>query len=212
MIITYHGGECFKVTAGDTTAVFGPISKQSKTLKPTNFGADVAFISREHPDMNGVEQVARAGNEPFVISGPGEYEIGAISAHGFQTVSHYGVKEPHINTMYAIHFDGLSLLYVGALGSLDMKGGELEDIDEVDVLIVPIGGDGVLSPAEAHKFAVKMEAKVVIPMHYGDLGEKDALKQLLKEAGAESVKPIDKISLKQKDVGGKSGEVIVLSA
>ena len=54
MILTFHEGACIRAQAGDTTLVFGPVSKGSKNFKPTNFGADVAFISLNHPDMNGL--------------------------------------------------------------------------------------------------------------------------------------------------------------
>ena len=39
MVITHHGGQCFKVTFGDLTLVFDPISKGS-ALSPVRFGAD----------------------------------------------------------------------------------------------------------------------------------------------------------------------------
>ena len=51
----------------------------------------------------------------------------------------------------------------------------------VDILFVPIGGDGVLDPAQAYKLAVSLEPKLIIQMHYGDVGDKNALKTFLKE-------------------------------
>ena len=72
MILTFHEGACIRASAGDTTLVFGPVSKSSKNFKPTNFGADVAFLSLNHPDMNGSEEAGRGEKQPFVISGPGE--------------------------------------------------------------------------------------------------------------------------------------------
>ena len=75
MILTYHGGACVRASAGDTTVVFAPISKASKNFKPTNFGADVAFVPLAHADMNGVEEAGRGEKQPFAIFGPGEYEV-----------------------------------------------------------------------------------------------------------------------------------------
>src|SRR3972149_2295437 len=75
LILTYHDGACVRASAGDTTLVFGPVSKDSKHFKPTNFGADVAFVSFNHPDMNGVEEAGRGDKQPFVVLGPGEYEV-----------------------------------------------------------------------------------------------------------------------------------------
>jgi L-ascorbate metabolism protein UlaG (beta-lactamase superfamily) len=205
MIITYHDGECVRASAGDTTLVFGPVSKQSKNFKPTNFGADVAFISLNHPDMNGADEAGRGDKQPFLVTGPGEYEVKGITAAGFVSTSHHGGGE-RINTLYAIEFDGLSVLYLGALSEPDVPK-ELLEMDSPDILIIPIGGNGVLSPADAQKLAVKLEAKIVIPVHFDD----KSLKQFLKEAGEEGVVPVEKLTLKPKDVVGKENEVVVLS-
>jgi L-ascorbate metabolism protein UlaG (beta-lactamase superfamily) len=221
MIITYHGGNCIRASAGDTTLAFSPISKKSKNLKPTNFGADVVFVSLNHPDMNGVEQVARGEKEPFTIQGAGEYEVGTIFASGFSTVSHYDLpaataaqagKKGSINTAYAVVFDGLTMLYLGALSESKLPSEVIEDLDTIDVLFVPIGNDGVLSASEAQKLAVSLEAKIVIPIHYGEIGDKNALKQFLKESGAEDTGAVDKLTIKPKDVADKSGEVVVLKS
>lgn len=206
MILTYHGGFCVRASAGDTTVVFGPVSKKSKTFKPTNFGADVAFISMNHPDGNGAEEAGRGDKEPFVIRGPGEYEVKDITASGFPARSSYGGEE-RVNTVYMVSFDGLSVLYLGALSDTALPADILE-MDAPDILITPIGGGGVLSAPEAAKLAVKLEAKIVIPLPAGD---EKALKQFLKEAGEESVKPTDKLTLKPRDVSGKQNEVVVLS-
>jgi len=204
MILTYHEGFCVRAQAGDTTIVFGPVSKESKKFKPTNFGADVAFVSLNHPDMNGTEEAGRGEKQPFVISGPGEYEIKDIAAFGFPSTSEYG-GDQRINTIYSISFDGLSVLYAGAIGTTALPK-DLEDMDPPDILIVPVGDEGALAPAEAQKLAVNLEAKIVIPIGY----DEKSLKQFLKEAGAEGVKPEEKLTLKKKDVAGKENEVVVL--
>ena len=205
MILTFHEGACIRAQAGDTTLVFGPVSKQSKNFKPVNFGADVAFVSLNHPDMNGAEDAARGDKQPFVIGGPGEYEVKDITASGFASGSKWG-GEPRTNTVYSVHFDGLSVLYLGALGDLDLPADVLE-MDSPDILIVPVGDNGALSPSEAQKLAVKLEPKIVIPILYDDKSQK----QFLKEAG-EEVKPVEKLTLKPRDVVGKESEVVVLSS
>ncbi|TSC86477.1 MAG: beta-lactamase domain-containing protein [Parcubacteria group bacterium Gr01-1014_8] len=211
MILTYHEGGCIRASAGDTTLVFGPVSKQSKNFKPTSFGADVAFISVNHPDMNGAEEAGRGEKQPFIIAGPGEYEVNGIIAAGFSSRSKYDLSgqggRDRINTIYAVDFDGLSVLYLGAESESDMPK-ELLEMDAPDILITPIGGSGVLSAADAQKLAVKLEAKIVIPIFF----DAKTLKTFLKEAGSEGVKPVDKLTLKSKDVAGKENEVVVLSA
>ena len=213
MILTYHEGACIRAQAGDTTLVFGPVSKQSKNFKPTNFGADVAFISLNHSDMNGAEEAGRGEKQPFIISGPGEYEVKDMTAAAFPSGSKYpstglraGEGTALTNTVYSVHFDGLSLMYLGALGDLDLPA-EVLEMDAPDILIVPVGGNGALSPAEAQKLAVKLEAKIVIPVLFDD----KSLKQFLKEVG-EDVKPVEKLTVKPRDVVGKESEVVVLSS
>ena len=205
MIITFHEGSCVRVSAGDTTLVLGPVSKQSKNFKPTNFGADVAFVSLNHVDMNGIEEAGRGDKQPFAVMGPGEYEVKDVTVSGFGTKSNYGGSE-NINTIYSLTFDGLSVLYMGALGDMNLPADVLE-MDSPDILIIPVGGNGALTAAEAQKLSVKLEAKIIIPILYDD----KALRQFLKEAGEEGTKPVEKLTLKPRDVLGKENEMVVLS-
>ncbi|MBL7045531.1 MAG: MBL fold metallo-hydrolase [Parcubacteria group bacterium] len=210
MVITYHGGECFKVSFANTTIALNPISKSSK-LKQTRFGSDLALVTLADPDFNGVEQVANAGKEPFVISGPGEYEVGNVAVRGFESRSNYnGENRP--NTIYLVTLEGMNLCFLGALGTKGINSKALEEIDNIHILFVPIGGDGVLSASDAHDISVSLQPNIVVPMHYGEIGKKDALKTFLKEEGAEGVKPVDKLTVKKSDVESRTGDVVVLSS
>lgn len=206
MILTYHDGFCVRASAGDTTIVFGPVSKQSKNFKPTNFGADVAFVSFNHADMNGIEEAGRGDKQPFAVTGPGEYEVKDIAAFGFESSSEYD-GEKRINTIYSVVFDGLTVVYAGAVGTTELPK-DISEMDAPDVLIVPVGGNGALSPSDAQKLAVNLEAKIVIPVGF----DEKSLKQFLKEAGAEGRKAEEKLTIKKKDVAGKENEVVVLKA
>ena len=209
MIITYQGVEFFKVQFGDITIAFNPISKDSK-FKPTRFFADIALISLNHPDMNGTENLSYNGKEPFIISGPGEYEIKDVFIKGFASKSMYGGKEK-INTIYSVTLENMNICFLGALSDINLSSEVKEALGEVDILFVPIGDEGVLDAAKAAKICAEIEPKIIIPMHFGDVGAKDSLKKYLKEAGEETVKPIDKFTIKRKDLEGKTGDVVVLS-
>lgn len=209
MIITYQGVEFFKVQFGDTVLAFNPISKDSK-FKNSRFFADVALVSANHADFNGVENLSYSGKEPFVISGPGEYEVKGVFIKGFASRSNYGGKE-RVNTVYSVALEGMNLFFLGAIGEPDVKEAK-EAIDGIDVLFVPIGGDETLESSVAYKFAVSLEPKIIIPMHYGGDLDKNALKIFLKEAGVEGAEHLDKLTLKKKDLEGKEGEVMVIKA
>jgi L-ascorbate metabolism protein UlaG (beta-lactamase superfamily) len=212
MVITHHGGQCFKVTFGDLTLVFDPISKGG-TLPAVRFGADIALITRNHPDMNGADEVSFGGKEPFVINGPGEYEKEGITVQGFLTKSEYALEKGQaeaMNTMYSVKLEGMTLVHLGAMSGITLPADAKEAIDEIDILFVPVGGDGVLDPAEASKLATMLEPKIVIPMHWSGMGEPKALEAFLKEEGEESEK-VDKLTLKKKDVADKDGAIIVVT-
>ncbi len=207
MIITNFGAEFFKVQFGDVVLAFNPISKDSK-LKGARFGSDVAFVTTNHPDFNGIDSVSRGDKEPFAVSGPGEYEIQGIFVKGIAGESLYD-GEKRINTSYIVTLEGMNLCFLGAL-SKDLSNEAKESFGEVDILFVPIGGEGVLTSNDAYKLAVSIEPKIIIPMHYGVIGAKDALKNFLKEGGEDGVKPIEKLTLKKKDLEGKEGDIVLL--
>jgi len=206
MVITYHGGQCFKVSFGDTTLAFNPISKKSK-LTPVKFGADVAFITMWHPDFNGVDQVTHGAKQPFVVDGPGEYEIGQVVAHGFGVKTTYDKQEIY-NTIYQVKLEEMNIVFLGGLSQPDIDSKILSEFGDIDILFVPIGGGDVLEVPQASKLAVKLEARLIIPMQYDAV----SLKAFLKEEGNESLKPVEKLTLKRKDVHIMSGEVVVLKS
>ncbi|MBY0310388.1 MBL fold metallo-hydrolase [Patescibacteria group bacterium] len=205
MIITYHGGQCFKVSFGETTLAFDPISKQAKKLDAVKFGADVAFVSVRHPDFNGVEQVAFGNKQPFVVEGPGEYEIGTVTARGYGVKTIYDGTE-RFNTVYQVRLEEMNIIFLGALRDPELDPKILSEFGDIDILFVPIGGGDVLEVPQATKLATKLEAKLIIPMHY-DAG---ALKAFLKEEGIDTLKPVEKLTVKKKDILEMQGEVVVL--
>jgi len=204
MIITYHGGQCYKVSFGDTTLVFNPISKKSK-LTPARFGADVAFVSIDHPDFNGGKEMSFGTKEPFVIDGPGEYEVGEVTARGYGTLTTYEEKSRY-NTIYQVTLEGITIVFLGALGSEVIDPQILGELDDIDILFVPIGGGDVLDVPAASKLATKLEARCIIPIHYTDT----ALKAFFKEEGVDPIAPIDKLTVKKKDLAVMESDIVVL--
>jgi L-ascorbate metabolism protein UlaG (beta-lactamase superfamily) len=212
MVITHLGGQCFKVSFGDLTLAFDPISK-SGTLPAARFGADIALISRNHADMNGSAEVAYGDKVPFVINGPGEYERSGVTVQGFLTKSKYGLakgEESAVNTIYLVDLEGMSLVFLGALSDTALPADAREAIEEIDVLFVPVGGDGVLAASEAHKLATALEPRIIIPMHWSGMGQPKALDAFLKEEGSAGEK-VDKLTIKKKDALARDGAIIVVT-
>lgn len=206
MVINYYGHEFFKVQFGDLTLAFNPISKDSK-LKGAKFGADIALVSINTPETNGVDQVSFGEKVPFTITGPGEYEIKDVFIKGFPGgISSDGKR----NTIYFVTLEGMNLCFLGALPSKDIPTEAKSAFEEVDILFVPIGGGDVLSASDAYKLAVSLEPHVIIPMHYGENESgKTAVKTFLKEG--EGGEEMDKLTIKKKELEGHEGDIIVLA-
>ncbi len=207
MIITHLDKQFFKLQTGDMVIALNPISKSSK-FKASGFGADIALISENHPDYNGAETVQYGDREPFVIKGPGEYEIADIMFRGYTSKGTDG-KQDMINTIYYFEFDGIKICFLGAQYESSLPADAREAIDQVDILFVPIGGKTVLGADAAAKIARLFGARMVIPMDYGNDQEPTALKDFLKEMSAKDTTPVDKLTLKPKDLAGKELEVVV---
>lgn len=207
MIITYFGKQFFKVQQGETVLAFNPVSKSSKTGISAHFGADLAFVTTNHPDYNGVEQLSHGDRAPFVISGPGDYEVKEIFVKGVMTNSIISDKN-YINTIYSLSVDNIKIVFLGALSDIEIPKESREQIEEADILFIPVGTKGLLDAKSAAKLASSLEPSLVIPMDY----DRESLKTFLKEMGEEDADVVDKLTIKRKDLEGKEGEVIVLEA
>lgn len=205
MIITYFGKQFFKVQKGETVLSFNPVSKSSKTGINSHFGADIALVTTNHPDYNGLEQLSHGERVPFAVTGPGDYEVKEIFIKGVLSDSTIAGKK-YINTIYAFSVDNINVVFLGALSNGDVSKEALEAINNPDILFTPVGGGDLLDAKASAKLASALEPKLIIPMGY----DEKTLKVFLKEMGEEKAEVVDKLTLKLKDLEGKEGEVVVL--
>ena len=207
MIVTYHGKQFVKVQHGDTILAINPISKDSKAeKKPTKFGSDMCMISLDHPDYNGVENASYGEKEPFVIQGPGEYEIGDLYIRGFLSQVKIDKKD-YINTIYTFGIDNIQTWFLGSFDKPEIDKSILEYVEEVDLLFVSINEESGIGPIEAKKVIKTLSPKMVIPVDYND----KTLKVFLKEMGQDNgKKPEDKLTIKRKDLEGKASDIFLL--
>ena len=202
MIITYFGKQFFKIAYGETVLAVNPISKDSKSgEKVSRFGAQIMLSTTNHADYNGIDSVTYNEAVPISITGPGDYEARDIFIKGVGAQVKFDGKD-HINTVYSFSIDNINICFLGAM-TRPLAAAEREGLD---ILFVPVGKE-TLDPASAYKLAVSFEPKIIIPMDY----DAAALKMFLKEAGEDKVEPVDKLTLKKKDLDGKEGDVVVLA-
>ena len=208
MVIQKVGGYCFKISAGATTVALNPPDSKS-SLKVNKFGSDLVMIATRHKDWDGAETASHGDKQPFVISGPGAYEVGDITVSGFASPTDYDGEHKEVgNTAYIFNMDGIRVLALGALSSGKLPQDLREELDDIGIALVPVG-EGALDPKAAHELMVTVEPKIIIPYGVGKDGDK-AVAAFLKAEG-ESPKAEDKLTIRAKEVNEKDGDVVLLS-
>lgn len=197
MVITYAGGYCFKLVAGATAVALNP-PRSTSSFKVPKFGADVVLVSRADPDWDGAETAAHGDKEPFVIRSPGSFEVGDVVVEGY-------ASDEYRNTVFTVDLDGMRILVLGALASPKLPQEARQDLDDVEIIFVPVGGD-TLNPKDAHELVTSLEPNLIIPYQ---VGKGDDIGQFLKAEGATGVQPIDKLTLRAKEVAAMEGEVAI---
>ncbi len=207
MIITYFGKQFFKIQKGEMALAFNPVSKNSKSGISAHFGADIALVTTNHPDYNGIDQLSHGERVPFAVTGPGDYEVEEIFIKGVMSEATLAGKK-YINTIYSLSVDNIKIVFLGALSNAELGKEAHEVIGNPDILFIPVGGSDLLDAKTGAKLALSFEPKLIIPMDYDSV----SLKAFLKEIGEEASEVSEKLTLKLKDLEGKEGEVVVLSA
>lgn len=193
MEITWLGHSCFRLKGSNSTVLTDPCGRDCGY----NIGklmANIVTVSHQHADHNYVQAVSGAR----VISGPGEYEFGGVLIIGMTTYhdEESGAKRGK-NTVYIIRIDEVTICHLGDLGDL-LTSQQAEELGNVDVLLIPVGGVYTIDAPLAAKVVRQLEPKLVIPMHYKTPAEKVKLEpvdRFLKELGAGQLEPSPKLSV-----------------
>ena len=214
MKITWHGHSLFQIAANpqknsQVNIIIDPFDK-SIGLRVPKLEADILLVTHQHYDHNNVKAVL--GN-PFIVEGPGEYEIKKIFIQGipsFHDDSEGGKRGE--NTIYVIDVENIKICHLGDFGQKELTEEQLDKIGSIDILMIPVGGTYTISAAEAGKIMAQLEPKITIPMHYALPKLKiklDPLTKFLKTFGIKSLTPIKKLVVKKKDIPLNEAKIIV---
>ncbi len=213
--ITWAGNSCFQISVSnskdhDASIVIDPFD-EATGIKVPNLSGDIVLVTHDHHDHNNVKAVK---GDPFVISGPGEYEIRGVFIQGIPSF-HDSVegKERGANTIYTIEAEDLKICHLGDLGQKQLTDEQLEKIDSVDILMIPVGGTYTISATEAQKIISQIEPRIVIPMHFALPKLKidvDEVSKFLKVMGKNSIAPQDKLTIKSNALPKDGMEIVVL--
>jgi L-ascorbate metabolism protein UlaG (beta-lactamase superfamily) len=219
MNIVWHGYSCFRITenqaGGEVSVVIDPFVPEGSARLPRNLAADLVVVSHDHPRHNNVEAVSATagGAAPFVIDGPGEYEVKEIMVTGIPS-SHGGDEgeDKNANTMYYLVVNGVHMVHLGDLNhKLEEK--HMTEVHDIDVLFVPVGGHGTLDAKAAAEVVGQLEPRVIIPMHYkagGVCDDCDGVDAFLKVMGMSRPEPVAKLKLAAKDLPQDEMKIVLL--
>lgn len=209
MDITWLGHSCFRIKGNQAVIITDPFPPELgySLGKQT---ANIVTVSHQHPSHSYVQGI---GGEPRLITGPGEYEISNVLIIGIATF-HDSVKGQSRgkNTVYLMEIDGVAVCHLGDIGHV-LSDEHVEEMGNVDVLLLPVGGVSTINAVMAAEVIRKLEPKAVIPMHYKTPvldRELDPVEDFLKEMGMGQVEPRTKLSLSRSNLP-VSTQVFVLS-
>lgn len=183
MEIERKGGNCIVIGTKKYTFVTDP-NLSAYGLKDQGAGATAEILTQASFGVPSPEATV-------TIEGPGEYEVHNCSITGVAGRPHSQPKDaPKTATIYRLDFDDISMAILGHVQA-DLTEDELEAIGVIDILVLPVGGNGyTIEPKEAVEIVRTIEPKVVIPTHYQEDGVNFEVPQLplaefVKELGAQ---------------------------
>jgi L-ascorbate metabolism protein UlaG (beta-lactamase superfamily) len=205
MDIQFYGANCLTLSTKQARIVVDDNLADLGAKSITKAGDIALFTSIQGATPAGVK---------IVIDQPGEYEVSGVSIYGIAARAHMDEEGQKTATMYKLLIDDLRVLVSGHIYP-ELSDDQLEAIGMVDLMIVPVGGNGyTLDGVGALRLVKKVEPKLVIPTHYEEEGlnfpvPQQPLDACLKALGMEPKETTAKLKLKAADIG-EIGQLVIL--
>lgn len=206
MTISWFGLSSFKITGKDVTIITDPFGKSSG-LTAVRGGADVVICS--NPALDWCNNFSSITGSPFIIQGPGEYDIKDVFIMGKGAEN----KELGATTIYSIEVEGIRIAFIGPIKQGSLTDEQKQAFEGADIVLIPAGGKQILDFEAAAKIATQLEPFVIIPHSYKIPGLElnlDKLDKFLQEMGSKHTEE-EKLTLKKKDLTGDTTSLVVLT-
>jgi L-ascorbate metabolism protein UlaG (beta-lactamase superfamily) len=192
MEIQYYGANCVRITTKKASITIDDNLSDLGAKSPMRAG-DIAVFTGAHGEASVAPKL--------VIDQPGEYEVSDTSVYGIAARAHIDEPSQQTATIFKIVGDDIRLVALGHIYP-DLSEAQLETLGTVDILLIPVGGNGyTLDPIGALKLIKKIEPKLIIPTHFADKGLKypvpqQELANALHELSMEPKETVPKIKIK----------------
>jgi L-ascorbate metabolism protein UlaG (beta-lactamase superfamily) len=214
MQISWNGLSCFeiksKTMSGEAVLVVDPYENSTGLRFPRSLEADLVAISHDQPHANNASGVQGA---PFVISTPGEYEVKGVFVYGIKADRKNGEKNDKKNMIFRIETEQMSLAHLGALDR-ELTNAELEQLENVDILMLPVGGGRVMDAKTASLVISQVEPRLIIPMNHATPNVKEkaaSIEDFCKEVGTCRREDTSKLKIAKKDLPEEDMLMVTLS-
>lgn len=214
MNIVWHGQSFFEIWTkdqqnGELKIAIDPFDK-SLGLRVPKVTAQILLITHSHPDHANKKAVL---GEPFLIEGPGEYEVKGVFVKGILSFHDNSQgKEMGTNIIYKFETEGMKICHLGNLGQKELTAEQVEEIGQVDILMISIAGP-FTDAKTCSAIVSQIEPKLVIPMHYKIPKLKvniEGVDKFLKVMGQDSIEPQKKLKVKLSDLSTEETKIVVL--
>ncbi len=210
MQIYWHGYSCVRIETetriGPVSVVTDPFDGDTGVRFPKSLAPDIVILSHQDKKRFSMD----FENKPFLINDPGEYEVKGVFAFGIP-VEHPDKAHPH-GVMFRLNIEGVRLGFLGGLDRVPTDQ-EVAALEDIDILLLPVGGTGQLTPQQAMETITRIEPRMVIPLgHYiegmkNETAHVDTFCQLM---GACKRTDANKLKIQKKDLPAEEMVIAVL--
>ncbi|MGE5297544.1 MAG: MBL fold metallo-hydrolase [Acidobacteriaceae bacterium] len=205
MTISWFGLSSFKIVSKDVTIITDPFGK-SAGLSPVRGNADIVVVT--DPENELCNNVASVSGTPFVVNGPGEFDIKGIFIIGAPAG-----QNGKSATIYMIEVEDIRIALLGPAKLSELSDQQMEVLEGADIALIPVGDKNTLSYEQAAKVTTQLEPYYIIPHYYKIPGLSltlDKVDKFLQEMGGRS-EALDKFTIKKKELTGETTSLITLN-
>lgn len=212
MELTWYGHSCVRIAERNmATVVCDPFDADSVGFSPLKLKADIVTISHDSPGHNYLKGVK---GDPFIIQGPGEYEVGGVFITGAADKrKKNGTDNKPRNTIYVIEYNDINIAHMGNIDTVPSQT-DIESLGPINIALLPVGGKSTVNAAKAVEIVSLLDPQIIIPIHYGMKESKivlESVDKFFKEMGVSGVSPVESLKLNGSKDLPEETQVILLA-
>ncbi len=209
MQIHYFGLSSFKIITKEATTITDPFDKESGLTSPRGSADLIISAEKNNKLYNAISGIS---GEPFLINDPGEYDVKGVTVTGIPLKQDNDGEQTRYVTAFLIESEDIKILNLTHIREFTIKKEDLEGLGSIDILILPVGGNSVMTARDAANVVNDIEPRIVIPSHYEIPGLSlpyDKLDTFIKEMGGKS-ETVDKLLIKRKDLPEENIKLVII--